>query len=211
VIHFRRLYSHRGAAHAELAHWKQAAEDYSKAVVLLSDDPMDWHLHAWVRLASGDIPGYRSACASMFLRFGYSSNVDARYLAVWTYLFHAGLVPDAGVTRLAERLAAQHPDRCTSFHALGGLLFRSGQHESAIAKLQLAMAMQTHAKDEGSVEDWLFLAMAHHHLGHTSQARQWLAKACQRIDRLAPPAPAFRPGADGIRWHHRLGYELLRR
>jgi WD40 repeat protein len=209
VVHFRRLYTRRAAAHAELAHWKQAADDYTRTVVLLSDDPMDWHLHAWTCLANGDRAGYRRACAAMFARFGYGSNDKATYQVVWTHLLHADAAPDPAVLRLAERLAARHPELCTSFHALGGLLFRSGQYESAIARLHVAMSTKQHGDDGGSLEDWLLLAMAHHRLGHAAEARQWLTRASQRIDALAASAKTVTSPV--IRWYQRLGIELLRR
>src|SRR5262249_2537320 len=56
---------------------------------------------------------------------------------------------------------------------LGGALFRAGEHDAALLRLE----------ERNSPGTWnlLFRAMAHHHLGHNDQARRCLEQAQQQI------------------------------
>jgi hypothetical protein len=53
---------------------------------------------------------------------------------------------------------------------------------------------------------WLFLALAHQRLGHTQQAREWLAKAVCDIEQ----PPSERVGLYRS-WNRQLTFRLLRR
>jgi hypothetical protein len=70
--------------------------------------------------------------------------------------------------------------------------------------------VSSQAFDETAYE-MLFLAMAHHHLGHADEARQWLDKASRWMERA--PLPKTERGADNPRysWNRRVAHEVLRR
>jgi hypothetical protein len=70
-------------------------------------------------------------------------------------------------------------------NTLGIALYRAGRFEEAIQRLE--EAIQARGGGQGHPEDWPFLAMAHHRLGHRDQARRWLERL--RDDRaIADPA-----------------------
>src|SRR5207244_1027062 len=74
----------------------------------------------------------------------------------------------AQLVPLAELAAAN------KVHArlLGAALYRAGKYQAAIEPLN---------KGQSRAWDHLFLGMAHHHLGHTEEARQYLERAIEQI------------------------------
>jgi hypothetical protein len=60
------------------------------------------------------------------------------------------------------------------------------------------------------VEDWLFLAMAHHGAGRPAQGRPWLEKAVRWLDENAIPEKTPE-GTVPLPWLRRLELDLLRR
>jgi Tfp pilus assembly protein PilF len=89
------------------------------------------------------------------------------------------------VQQLAEqRLALTQPSpshHIWSLHVLGLAYYRTGQYDRAVACLEKGLKEQ--ADWNYNVLNELVLAMAHHKLTHTAEARQWLDKARQGIAR----------------------------
>jgi hypothetical protein len=56
-------------------------------------------------------------------------------------------------------------------NTLGAALYRAGRSEEAIRRLQEGIRKRGGAS---LPQDWVFLAMAHHQLGHDAEARDWL-------------------------------------
>ena len=81
--------------------------------------------------------------------------------------------------RRAEETARKHPGEYFFWLPVGGLLFRAGRHEEAVRRLHETLKMEGR---EGSVTDWLFLAMAHQRLGHAAEARRWLDQASRTTE-----------------------------
>jgi hypothetical protein len=73
---------------------------------------------------------------------------------------------------------------------LGAALYRNGKYEAAIEKLN---------HGQSRAWDHLFLAMAHHGLGHTEKASDYLARAVGQIEKSGYP------------WNERAESEALRR
>jgi hypothetical protein len=88
-------------------------------------------------------------------------------------------------------------------NTLGAILYRAGRFEEAIR--QLRRAGELHGAD-GTPFDALFLAMAHHQLGHAEEARRWL-----RLGRSVDPIPTRDPGDRDASWISRLELEILQR
>ena len=55
---------------------------------------------------------------------------------------------------------------------------------------------------------WFFLAMAHHHLGHRSEAQQWLDKAIEAMHKET--SDDDQDGRTQVPWTRRLTLKLLR-
>jgi uncharacterized protein HemY len=108
--------------------------------------------------------------------------------------------------RLAQRAVEQDPDNPDFHRALGAILYRAGDYDAAINALAEAIRQRG---DKGSWQDWLFLAMAHHQLGHSDDAKKWLEKAdklmkedaATKAKRAEEIGPSF--------WYHQLELELL--
>jgi len=90
------------------------------------------------------------------------------------------------MVRLAEvALNAIRPaQKHLVLNTLGAALYRAGRFEDAIRRLE--EGIQLRGGGQGNPFDWLFLAMAHHRLGHREEARRWL-------DRLRDYQPTGSP------------------
>jgi hypothetical protein len=78
--------------------------------------------------------------------------------------------------------------------AHGAALYRTGRFEDAARWLK-----EEHPDVEEDPASWPFLAMAHHHLGHSDEARHWLEKLRGR-----------QPSADPDQFWEELEFRLLR-
>src|SRR5262249_8931116 len=63
---------------------------------------------------------------------------------------------------------------------------------------------------EGKVTDWLFLAMTHHRLGNSGEARRWLEKAVQWLDESTLERPKDAGLGIPVPWSTWLQVQLLR-
>jgi len=70
----------------------------------------------------------------------------------------------------AEAAVANSPDR-SRLTTLRAIRDRAGRFEEAFR--QLSRSVEVHGAD-GTPYDALFLAMAHHQLGHAEESRRWL-------------------------------------
>jgi WD40 repeat protein/tetratricopeptide (TPR) repeat protein len=177
--------SSRGRAYAGLQMWRQAEADFASAVALGAGDPVVWADLAHCQLAQADLSGYRRTCARMLEQFDKmvgegpeGSAVVANQLA-WTCALRPGAVADLAIP--IQRLNAAirtHPHDDNLLNTLGMILVRAGHYDEAIRRVNVGIAMR---KRPGHF-DLLILAMAHHHLGHAREARQWLEKAERMIE-----------------------------
>jgi tetratricopeptide (TPR) repeat protein len=190
-------WSQRASVFASLDRWAEAAADYGRAIDLGANLTVaDWEPLALTRLAAGDRDGYRAACREMARRF--DSGAPLRAVGATCTLAPGGLDDYRRLVTALDRAAGDTPTACADLHPLGYLLYRSGDADGAVCRL--TEALKFHAQDGGLIEDWLFLALAHHKLGHPDEARRWLDKARQTPARAAPGQ---------FPWAARLRRELL--
>jgi tetratricopeptide (TPR) repeat protein len=200
-------HSCRGRAHAELGRWDQAAADFARATELEGAGELAWYYHALVCLHLGDAGGYRRTCTAMLERFGKTENAAGAYRVAWTCVLAPGAVVDLDqVVRLAEQALSSDPKSYGNLLALGAACYRAGQLEAAVRHLNAAI--QAH---DQHVMASLFLAMAHHRLGHAEQARHRLDEAVQRLEPVEPQRPNETAAGELSPWYRRLAVELLRR
>jgi WD40 repeat protein/serine/threonine protein kinase/tetratricopeptide (TPR) repeat protein len=183
-------WSNRAMAYAEMAQWDKASQDAATAARLPGAYFTAGHLRALVQFQLGDQRGYRQACADLLKALNKAGNPG---LATWV-ADACALAPDARVdwapvVHWLERGTAQFPSEPVYFHRLGQALYRSGRLEAAVRDLNQALRLRVPA--EWAVEDWLFLAMAHHRLGHGAEARKWLARATAWADREVRDRPRW--------------------
>jgi tetratricopeptide (TPR) repeat protein len=157
-------------------------------------------------LKAGDPSGYRAVCAEMAKRLPkgdpkmshHESNSAARAATLgpnatddWT---RALAWTDHALARLAEiekarpalkELIRREQHRFLS--ARGAVLYRAGRFEEAVKVLREAMNLHP---DVNEFNDWLFLALAEHRLGHTEAAKEAAVKA-RAAERRAKAGPVW--------------------
>jgi len=202
------LFAHRGL-------WSEAAAYYARAVEQHPDiAPLHEQL-AVARLLAGDLPGYRAACAGMLERFKPIDDSTAAGRVAYACSLAAKAVTDLeGLIQVSERSTrwaasnAQHASpqggtwtilvrstrwAASSERGTSAVLFRAGRLEEALKRFERA-----HKVFQPRAWDWLFLAMIHSRLGHTSEARRLFQQADQWIVE-ADEAPSGTE-KEGPRW-----------
>jgi serine/threonine protein kinase/Flp pilus assembly protein TadD len=173
----------RGDLYARLGLWDLAAADFAQERELREPDATGrWYLHALVRLYIGDADGYRQACRRMRERFRGTLNPQFATDVIRTCILAPGADADlAPVVELAQNATAHYSGSWYALYLLGTAHYRAGQYEPAVRRLRESL---------GGTPDWAgraisypVLAMAHHRLGQTAEARQALEAAAEAIDR----------------------------
>ncbi|MCI0464392.1 MAG: hypothetical protein L0Z62_46250, partial [Gemmataceae bacterium] len=162
---------------ASRGQWAKAASLYAAAREQGSLPPNVWDRHVLVCLKVGDAAGYRQFCEWLVQSVGQPSSPGRAATVAWLCALDPGAVGDYGrPIALAEfarsRMVPQW--RHVALNTLGAVLYRAGRYQEAVARLQESFAP---SQEGGFVSGWLFLAMAHHRLGHADQSQQWLQKA----------------------------------
>jgi len=186
--------------------WKRAATLLTK-MARNPDLPMPTrYLQAVACLKAGDAAGYRAACAGMAERLPrgdpkmshHESNSAARAATIgpngtndWA---RALSWTDHALARLAEIEKARpalkeliQRERHRFLTTRGAVLCRAGRFEEAVKVLR--EAMNFHA-DVNEFNDWLFLALAEHRLGHADAAKEAAVKA-RAAERKAKAGPVW--------------------
>jgi WD40 repeat protein/Flp pilus assembly protein TadD len=234
------LYRYRGTAHQNLGHLDQAVADLSKVVELKPDDSearqargiiyaqlqnwgkasadfrkcmelgtTEWRINGWNALmlfAMGDSDAHVKSCDSILSEFGETEDIALANNIAWLCVrFRATLSDFARPLQLAEEAAEKDPECLNTF---GAALYRSKRYDDSVKKLEEAIKIQGRG---GTPHDWLFLAMAHHRLGHTEEAKKWLARAQEGIDQRTDEKPKEETSATRpLSWDQRLELKLIR-
>ena len=106
----------------------------------------------------------------------------------WSSVMAVSVKPNLSETvRLAELAVNGAPERqkATLLNTLGAALYRAGRFAEAVRRLDEGIEKRKGVSVE---EDWVFLAMAHHRLGHHDEARRWLDRFRNRRPNLDPTA-----------------------
>jgi serine/threonine protein kinase/WD40 repeat protein/Flp pilus assembly protein TadD len=200
----------RGSAHAAMGQWEKASADFVKATECREPDEEAWHSRAMLHLRDGDTGGYRKICSDMLQRFGAG--------AVWTCTLapNSGADPDR-IVSLAEKSLAESSRDHWHVNQLGAAQYRAARFEEAVKQLTEATKLSSHPYRTNLLTTCFFLAMAHHRLGHTDEARRWLDKGMQGTEK-ALKSPGEHMGksgnTDGVippNWSRKLTLRLLRR
>jgi serine/threonine protein kinase len=198
-----------GEAQANAGHWAEAASSLARAVGQGVDDPLVWHRHLLLRLHAGDLAGYRAGCSALISRFGRVGRPGFVEPVAWACALGQDALADwRPLARAIESAVKQRPENSELRKTLGAVLIRAGLPREAIAALEESIRVNGHG---GNAFDWLFLAMAHHRLGHSKQATAALASARDWIahgDERAIPDPYI---MSPLPWYTKLELEILLR
>jgi WD40 repeat protein/Flp pilus assembly protein TadD len=176
---------------ASRGRWEKAAALYAEAIPRGPVTPSTWQKYAWVRLRTGDQAGYRKVCETMLK----DMNKEPQNILVVLAVSQATILgpqavaeyePVIALTESTVRKVLPHSQdlRHVLLRSLGALLYRAGRTEEAFVRLKEAIAAE---KDRSVAQDWLFLALAHHQLGHAAEAAQALQKARTRPSATEAP------------------------
>jgi WD40 repeat protein/serine/threonine protein kinase/tetratricopeptide (TPR) repeat protein len=178
----------RGKLFVESGEWEKAAAAFGKARRASRPSISVFTDEARTRLHQGDIEGYRQICADLVRDYGDATDAQTANNAAWACCLGpdglADLTPAVGLSELAVKRVADH----NNLNTLGAILFRSGNPEEAIKRLQEGIKK---SPDGASMSDLVFLAMAHHRLGHSEVATGALKEATSQLGkrRTANSAP----------------------
>jgi tetratricopeptide (TPR) repeat protein len=185
-------------AHALLGQGDDAGRLFERAVAAPTASAAACTRHAGLRLHQGDAEGYRKACATILERFGKAPDAAVTNEAAWAAALGPEALPDLQPVLARARVAVgASPNDANRRKTLGALLYRAGQYKEAVTDLNEAVKQNARG---GTWADSLFLAMAHHRLGQTDEARKWLDRAVQVLEK-DPPAD----------WGQRIQQQILRR
>jgi WD40 repeat protein/tetratricopeptide (TPR) repeat protein len=168
------LWAAHGDRLAQRGFWSGAIADYAKA---LSLEPYDLEIRSHQilsLLAAGDREGLRRAQSELLNQFRESLSPSVANDVAWSSVLAQGEEANLGESARLAALGvngAKEKDRKPYLNTYGAALYRAGRYEEAVKKLEEGIS-----KGDGKSvpEDWVFLAMAHHTLGHREQARRWL-------------------------------------
>jgi tetratricopeptide (TPR) repeat protein len=201
--------SQKAVSVAEAGRWREAAELFAKVVSIQPRDRTAWRYHALGRLAIGDTEGYRAAYARFVECFSNTKGPEESNEVAWL----GAIGPDAvaGLSRLvtlAEAAVASDKDSYNFLNTLGAVLYRAGRFDDAARTLK--QAVDKHRRG-GTAYDFLFLAMAHHHLGHTAKAQHWHDRAGRWVAAAESGALKDESYSIPLDWIARLEFLILGR
>jgi eukaryotic-like serine/threonine-protein kinase len=134
-------------------------------------------LQCYALLATGDRIGWERAIASLLDRFQGPMSPDDYDTVAWLCALGPYTLTDPeSPVRLAEAAIRDATEFEKSYwlNTLGAALYRAGRFDEAIRRME--EGIQLWGGGQGRPADWLFLAMAHHRLGHRDLAHRWLER-----------------------------------
>jgi WD40 repeat protein/tRNA A-37 threonylcarbamoyl transferase component Bud32/tetratricopeptide (TPR) repeat protein len=201
---------YRAMARARRDEWDLARHDLERAFTTVPNpDFQSWTLRALTEIAAGNMATYRETCTNLLARIDESGDTTTKNSALTVLtLGPAGDDNLATALRVSTLLTEGNPQNGSLLGTYGALLYRAARYEQALAPLTAGSIAGNPLEMAAS---WLFLAMAHHRLGHTDDARQWYDKAREWIAEFAAVNPQ-ETGAETIYGAiPRLQLEVLRR
>jgi serine/threonine protein kinase/Flp pilus assembly protein TadD len=174
------VWAERGDLYTRLGLWDLAAADYAREMELREPEmTIRWYQHALLRHAIGDLEGCRLAGRAMRERFAGTLEVSFCEETLRSSLLVAD--PAVDLSELIYMAREAVPQRlCSMPYVLGAAHYRAGQYEEAIQRLQKWVG-QPHWPI--GFLGYPVLAMAHHRLGHQTEARHALDEAARLLDR----------------------------
>ena len=181
------LWSTHGEDRARRQRWDAAAADYGEAVRLDPENRGIRRFHILSLMAAGELDPLRRARADLLDRFGRTGISGVANNAAW-YCSVAPVADDHRevVVRLAEFAVNGTPDGSSKrgyLNTVGAALYRAGRFEDAIYRLEEGIQL---GGGTGFPQDWVFLAMAHHRLGHRDLPHRYLESLRSRPQSTDP-------------------------
>jgi tetratricopeptide (TPR) repeat protein len=164
----------RGRFHFVRGQPGRAAAELTQAVRMHPEHLNLHYTQVLSLLAIGDCAGLRRARFDLLNDFGMSTTYLTANSVAWSCVLGPDTVADREApVRLAEFALNHAPEdeKPVFLNTLGAALYRAGRFEASIRRLEEGIRKQG---GESSPQDWVFLALAHHQLGHRAEALRWL-------------------------------------
>ena len=164
----------RGRLHIARGRIERAAADFAGAIQAQPENLQLRYLHVLLMLNQGDRAGLRHACSDLLARYGSTTNPNTANTVAWSCVLAPDVVADrATPVRLAETALAAFPpaQKPIVMNTLGAALYRAGRFSESLHWLNEGIKMRG---GQSLPQDWAFLALAHHQLGHRAEALRWL-------------------------------------
>jgi tetratricopeptide (TPR) repeat protein len=179
------LWAHKGESLAKRRLWTEAAAALGEAVRLRPENLADRHHLILTLLAAGDHTDLCRSRTDMLDRFRMTTDHKIAIDVAWSSVMAMSEEPDLSeMVRLAELAVNGAPEDAAALNTLGAALYRAGRFAEAVRRLDGGIRKN---RGQNIEAEWVFLAMAHHRLGHRNEARRWLGFRDRR-PRLAPSA-----------------------
>jgi WD40 repeat protein/serine/threonine protein kinase/tetratricopeptide (TPR) repeat protein len=191
------IWLERGRLHSVSAQPAKAAAALAQAAQFFPESLGIRYRSILSLLDLGDHAGVRRACSELLDRFGSSTDAGAANNVAWYCVLGPDAVADSAAPVRLAKFAVDQAPAPVNLNTLGAALYRARRFEEAIGRLEEGIRK---GGGESLPQDWAFLAMAHHRLGHRVEARRWL-------DRFRTYRPDERRGA----YWNELEIRLLRR
>jgi WD40 repeat protein/serine/threonine protein kinase len=150
--------------------------EFAQAIRLRPENLQIRYCHVVSLVVLGDRAGVRQECCSLLERFGGSTNPSAANDIAWACVLAPAAVADCKEpVRLAEVAVggALRREKPLYLNTLGAAFYRAGRFQEAIGRLEEGIRLR---QGQALPQDCIFLALAHHRLGHDAQARSWLGR-----------------------------------
>ncbi len=136
--------------------------------------------YASILLLKGEAAAYRRWCQQLSRRGEPHYSPWALLPLVRAGVLAPGVFDDSlTLVRWAERVVKADSKGPHARYVFGLANLRAGRFDEAVKSFELSLADPRHWLD---VNNWLGLALAHHHLGHAALARRWYKQASDWID-----------------------------
>jgi hypothetical protein len=192
----------RGRAYANLGEFAKAAADYARAKDLgrekWENEGERWYEYGLLLLATSQVEAYRRLCDSA--DDGNDHTWWRRDDYTWWLLLLGNEPPKERGSWVAD-----FPFQ------LGFLSYRAGRFDDAVKELIAETNFRAKTSDwsDRMGLGYLLLAMSHHRLGHSAEAREWLDKAVKWIEQAERTKKT--PDDKPVTWTQKLELQLLRK
>jgi tetratricopeptide (TPR) repeat protein len=198
----------RGHFYGRLGEWDRATADFTRAIELGSEDVWGvWYPLAVLHLRAHRTRDYRALCEQLLKQLGHS---EEHHIVIICKLAPDAVADLSRPVQIAEKVVAREPQNAEYLGLLGAALYRKGDLEGAVARLEAAI--RSGPQDVGVPWRKLTLAMAYHRLQRGAEAKQLFQEVTQWIEKNFPEKPTERVGDTLLfTWAYRLDLHLLHR
>jgi len=168
------LWSRGGDDRARRQRWAEAAADIGQLVRLQPEDLALRHHQMLLLATAGERDQLQRARSDLLDRVGRTAIAADANAAAWYCSLAPGMEDRLeALVRLVELGAdgAGGPQKGRLLNTVGAAMYRAGRFEDAIRRVDEGIQLKGGTSEP---RDWVFLAMAHHRLGHRDFAHRYL-------------------------------------